>query len=155
MKQTLLCVFLALMSWTAKLEADEFLSGVSAEILPVEMAFRFGYSEAPKSISLFWEVQPGYFLYRDKISVSVNGELKEIDLPSGEWHLDETFGRVKVLEGFVSIEVSSTKTEVSVRYQGCAEKGYCYPPQIKSLNSRKTELKSKNLNFSREALQEN
>ena len=144
MKQTLLCLFFTIMFCTSKAGADEFFGGVSENILPVDEAFRFEYSEWPKSIKLFLDVRPGYFLYRDKISVSVDGEMEEIVLPIGEWHLDETFGRVQVLQGFVSIVVSAAKDEVSIHYQGCAEKGYCYPPQIKLVNPGKRDLNSIN-----------
>ena len=121
--------------------ADPF-RGSSTEILPVEEAFRFAYTESEIGIDLFWQVQPGYFLYRDKIAVIANGTRVETPLPKGIWFLDATFGRVKVLGGFVTTSINATQEEVSVHYQGCAEKGFCYPPQKKLLKSKNRRAKS-------------
>ena len=140
MKQTLLCLFVMLILLTGQTGADEFLPGDSTEILPVDEAFRFGHIEEADRISLFWQVHPGHFLYRDKLSVDIDGESQEVSLAEGRWCLDETFGRVRVLEGFVSTNIQLSQGRVSVYYQGCAAQGYCYPPQVKHLNSRKVRL---------------
>ena len=137
MKQTLVCLFVMLILPVGKTSAKEFLPGDSTEILPVDEAFRFGHIEEADRISLFWQVHPGYFLYRHKLSVDIDGESQEVSLAEGRWYLDETFGSVRVLEGFVSTNIQLTQGGVSVYYQGCAAQGYCYPPQVKHLNSRK------------------
>jgi len=128
----------------SQMDADEFLSGGSSEILPVDAAFRFSFSEAEDRIDLFWQIEPGYFLYRDKFSVVINDQSQELILAKGKWYLDENFGRVQVLEGFVNIQIPKSSEEVSVYYQGCAAIGYCYPPQIELINSSKMRLKSEN-----------
>jgi len=120
----------------------DFLDGGSIEILPVNEAFRFGHIETDFGIDLFWQVQPGYFLYRDKISVTVDGVEVEVPLQKGKWYVDATFGRVQVLEGFITSSIASPTEEVSVNYQGCAEKGYCYPPQKNRIKSLKKAIKS-------------
>ena len=130
------------LSVSPRSSADPF-RGSSSEILPVEEAVRFGYTESEIGIDLFWQVQPGYFLYRDKIAVIANGTRVEIPLPEGKWFLDATFGRVKVLEGFVTSSINALHEEVSIHYQACAEKGYCYPPQEMVLKSKKMLIKSK------------
>ena len=140
MKQTLVCLLVMLILPVGKTNADEFLSADSTEILPVDEAFRFGHIEEADRISLFWQVHPGYFLYRHKLSVDIDGESQEVSLAEGRWYLDETFGRVRVLEGFVSTNIQLTQGGVSVYYQGCAAQGYCYPPQVKHLNSLKVQL---------------
>ena len=140
MKQTLVCLFVMLILPAGQTGADEFLPGDSTEILPVDEAFRFGHIEEADRISLFWQVHPGHFLYRDKLSVDIDGESQEVSLAEGRWYLDETFGRVRVLEGFVSTNIQLTQGGVSVYYQGCAAQGYCYPPQVKHLNSQKVPL---------------
>ena len=140
MKQTLVCLLVMLILPVGKTNADEFLSADSTEILPVDEAFRFGHIEEADRISLFWQVHPGYFLYRHKLSVDIDGESQEVSLAEGRWYLDETFGRVRVLEGFVSTNIQLTQGGVSVYYQGCAAQGYCYPPQVKHLNSRKVPV---------------
>lgn len=120
-------------------EADNFTPApIRAEdILPVEEAFRFGsYAEADGT-HVFWQVMQGYYLYRDKFGfVSDSGEPLTVELADGEWRDDEVFGRVRVLEGLVEAQVPTLKP-VTVQYQGCAEQGFCYPPQKIQLNSVK------------------
>lgn len=104
-----------------------------SEVLPVDEAFRFGSFEEGESLRLFWQVLPGYYLYRDKFRFEQAGEELTVDMPRGELRQDEIFGEVEVLTGF--IEVTLPRADAThVVYQGCAERGYCYPPQKKQLN---------------------
>ena len=144
MKQTILCLFVVIILLASQMDADELLSGGSSEILPVDAAFRFSFGETEDRINLFWQIQPGYFLYRDKFSVVINDQSQELIMAEGKWYLDENFGRVQVLEEFVRVQIPKTSEEVSVYYQGCAAIGYCYPPQIELINSSKMQLKSGN-----------
>jgi len=116
-------------------------------ILPVEEAFREGSVKTAGGLEVFWQVAPGHFLYRDKFKVVVNGESKLIDLPRGEFIDDETFGHVEVLDGLVTLNIETTSAPVAVHYQGCAARGFCYPPQKMELNSGKAELNSRKTPF--------
>jgi len=116
-------------------------------IMPVEEAFRAGSVPTAAGFEVFWQVAPGHFLYRDKIKVVVNGESKSVDLPHGEFIDDETFGHVEVLDGLVTLNIEATSASVAVHYQGCASRGFCYPPQILEINSAKWQLNSKKLPF--------
>lgn len=107
-------------------------------ILPVEEAFRFGSYRGDNGVQIFWQVKPGYYLYRDKISVVSDGVTFIPSLPPGVWRDDEIFGEVLVLEGLVEALVPPDSglpqgvgdpKPLEVRFQGCAAKGYCYPPQ--------------------------
>ena len=112
-------------------------------IVPVDEAFRFGSYEEDLGIKVFWQVMPGYFLYRDKFELLLDGEPREIQLPGGVVYHDEIFGEVMVLEGLVELPIAAAPgQEVVVRYQGCAAQGYCYPPQKKTLNSDKSQVNS-------------
>lgn len=118
--------------------AEDLFSGnagvISAdEILPVDEAFRFGSYVEGKSLKLFWQVLPGYYLYRDKFGFEQEGEVLAADLPRGKLYQDEIFGEVEVLSGLVEVTLpAGVSTQIS--YQGCAERGYCYPPQKKLLS---------------------
>ncbi len=140
-----------LLSWScwAELVTDSQISRNGLEqrspILPVGEAFRFGsYKEGPYT-KIFWQVMPGYFLYRDKIEVLHDDKVQDIDLPLGIHRLDEIFGAVMVLDGLIELQTLVPPGQVlEVRYQGCAEQGYCYPPQkvnLTSSNVRSNPLK--------------
>jgi thiol:disulfide interchange protein DsbD len=120
---------------TSEFEAQPAFSSQSL-ILPVEEAFRFGSYSEDSDLRIFWQVLPGYYLYRDKFAISVAGKLVDVLLPEGDLRVDEIFGEVQVLEGLVEVSVElGADVLVEVHYQGCAAKGYCYPPQKKVLNS--------------------
>jgi thiol:disulfide interchange protein DsbD len=149
-KQTLkpvLLFTLILLSWgcRAELVNDSQVSRSSVEqgstILPVDEAFRFGSYMEGSGIKMFWQVMPGYFLYRDKIEVLRDGKAQGIQLPQGVLRQDEIFGEVMVLDGLIELQTTVSPGQVlEVRYQGCAEQGYCYPPQKKSLTSAKVRV---------------
>lgn len=106
------------------------------EILPVDEAFRFGSYEDGDMLTVFWQVLPGYYLYRDKFQFWRSGSALEIELPRGVMRQDEIFGEVEVLSGLVQVQVPASQP-IEVSYQGCAERGFCYPPQKRSLFSSK------------------
>ena len=154
MKQTLkpvLLFILILLSWScgaelvidSRVDSQEGRSSFEQKspILPVDEAFRFGsYKEGP-GFKMFWQVMPGYFLYRDKIEVLRDGKAQSIALPQGVFRQDEIFGEVMVLDGLIELQTPvSPGQALEVRYQGCAEQGYCYPPQKKSLTSANVGL---------------
>jgi thiol:disulfide interchange protein DsbD len=144
-KQTLksfLLFILILLSWScrAELVIDSQIGRGSFEqespILPVDEAFRFGSYVEGSGINLFWQVMPGYFLYRDKIEILHDGKAQSIQLPQGIFRQDEIFGKVMVLDGLVELQTTLPPgQELEVRYQGCAAQGFCYPPQKMNLTS--------------------
>ena len=150
MKQTLksfLLFILVLQSWSccAELDINHQLGRDSFElessILPVDEAFRFGSYVEGAGIKMFWQVMPGYFLYRDKVEILHDGKAQVIHLPQGVFRQDEIFGKVKVLDGLIELQTTLPPGQnLEVRYQGCAAQGFCYPPQKKDLISSKMVL---------------
>ena len=133
---------LILLSWScrAELVINSQIGHGSFEqespILPVDEAFRFGSYAEGSGIKMFWQVMPGYFLYRDKIEILHDGKAQGIQLPQGVFRQDEIFGKVMVLDGLIELQTTLPPgQELEVRYQGCAAQGFCYPPQKKSLTS--------------------
>ena len=84
-----------------------------------------------------WNIADGYYLYRDKMRFSAEGaELGVPVYPAGEIHSDEFFGEQIILRGSADVRIpllrvpaNSTKLELLIRSQGCADYGLCYPPQ--------------------------
>jgi len=149
-KQTLksfLLFILVLQSWSCSAELDiNHQIGLDSferesSILPVDEAFRFGSYVEGSGIKMFWQVMPGYFLYRDKIEILHDGKAQGIQLPQGVFRQDEIFGKVKVLDGLIELQTMLPEGQaLEVHYQGCAAQGFCYPPQKKIINSPKMVL---------------
>ena len=100
--------------------------------------------QTPTELLVRWIIAEGYYLYRDKISITlVDGEgvtLGTPELPRGKVKHDEFFGDVQVYYDEVSARlplqrsaIDATDITLQLGYQGCAEKGICYPPIKKPL----------------------
>jgi thiol:disulfide interchange protein DsbD len=90
-----------------------------------------------QTVELRIDVAPDYHLYRDRISVEPQGTgttLGEVSIPAGKIEFDANFQKdVEVLQGTLRIDVPVQAARADFRlrvvYQGCADKGLCYPPQ--------------------------
>lgn len=111
------------------------------DFLPVEKAFQvMASAQDAMHAQVTFVVAPGYYLYRDRIKVTVpSGQTAQITavlLPQGDEKNDPNFGKQQVFhhDTVAAISFASTApTALQVRYQGCSEKGLCYPPQTTSL----------------------
>lgn len=108
------------------------------EFLPVEQAFELQPLEWKNGqVLLSWRVAPGYYLYRDRVSVeAVTPGLKlgAPVFPKGKTMEDEIFGTVEVYDTDLRLPLSTSGAgTIKVKYQGCAKAGLCYPPQTQQL----------------------
>ncbi len=80
---------------------------------------------------LRWTVAPGTYLYRDSLKATVEGRGVTLDLPEGEAKDDANFGIVQVFHADVEARAGNLAASGDLRagYQGCSEKGICYPPR--------------------------
>jgi thioredoxin:protein disulfide reductase len=110
------------------------------EFLPPEVAFKPAATVlSADQVSVHWQIAPGYYLYRDRAKFSTSNTdavLGQPNFPAGEQHNDEFFGQQVVyhhdLEVKLAVSRASTAAmplHLTVTYQGCADKGLCYPPQ--------------------------
>jgi len=117
----------------------------SSEFPPVdEVFFPDVFAVDGNKIELGFRIVPGFYLYKDKISVrSLNEKAKagRLDLPKGKMKVDEYFGEMEVyLESIVAPLAIARATpeamdlELEVNYQGCAEGGLCYMPQTRVMS---------------------
>jgi thiol:disulfide interchange protein DsbD len=114
-----------------------------ADLLPVDQAFALSATAPQRDrIVLQWKIAPGYYLYRHRTSVQVEGAgfaAGTLQMPRGDRHHDEFFGDVETyrdvlratLPGRVSADAS--RVVLKVKYQGCADAGVCYPPQVRTV----------------------
>ncbi len=117
----------------------------SNELLPAEEAFQFFATvQDAQTIHVNWAIAEGYYLYREKIALQILGakgvELLAYNVPRGKPKQDEAFGEVEVLHHTLSFHVPlkrSLRTEqritLKASFQGCADRGVCYPPMEKTV----------------------
>tara|TARA_Y100001951_G_scaffold61071_1_gene48634 strand:+ start:8372 stop:10147 length:1776 start_codon:yes stop_codon:yes gene_type:complete len=110
----------------------------SSDFLPVREAFKLSLvSSDTQSVTLRFVAAEGYYLYRHRLNFSVEPagfDLGEAQLPAGKAKHDEFFGDVEVYYGVLDVRLpldnpDNRPLRLQVGYQGCADKGLCYPPE--------------------------
>jgi thiol:disulfide interchange protein DsbD len=109
-----------------------------SQFVPVDRAFAFDFQQNGRALALQWQVKPGYYLYRQQIKLVPEGaELATFTLPQGKWHEDEFYGKSQIFPDNLSLALSIKQAgpgaSLRVTYQGCAEAGFCYPPETKTV----------------------
>jgi thiol:disulfide interchange protein DsbD len=94
---------------------------------------------AAGGLQLHWRIAPGNYLYRDTIIVkTAAGDAIAVTLPPGQIKDDPTFGATEVYHDSIAADVGVADLpatgHVVVNYQGCAERGICYPPVQKTID---------------------
>ena len=116
--------------------------GANAEFLPVDEAFQPILTALDgNTVEVAIRVAAGYYLYKDKISATVNSDkvqLGRLELPAGEMKTDQYFGDMEVYHNDVFSRLpiaratpAAMNVELEIKYQGCADGGICYPPVTK------------------------
>jgi len=113
----------------------------SADFLPVREAFQLSLVDStPQSIKLRFVATEGYYLYRHRFQFRADPAevvVGPAQLPKGEQKHDEYFGDVEVYHGILDVELPRSDQRaftLVVTYQGCADKGLCYPPETERLS---------------------
>ena len=59
-----------------------------------------------------------------------------LDVESDGLHEDEFFGKTKIIKNLykISFKAPQSGTKTKLFYQGCSEKGFCYPLQSININ---------------------
>ena len=112
--------------------------GGNGAALPAEQAFHFdAIAQYPHHLLIRWTMAKGYYLYRDKTTLTVKNA-PNVALtpawPAGEMHTDANFGNTTVYFGDITVPVSvngdlsGLKTlDIAASFQGCQDGGVCYP----------------------------
>jgi thiol:disulfide interchange protein DsbD len=116
--------------------AGLFDSQGKTQFVPVDRAFAFDFQQSDGQLNLNWQIKPGYYLYRQQIKLNpAQAELATLALPKGTWHEDEFYGKTEIYTERLNLPVilnsASKGATLSVTYQGCAEAGFCYPPETR------------------------
>ena len=127
---------------SAQLSGRTF-SGFSTqpEPLPLEKAFPYFVSiVSPGRLRVTWNLADDHYLYRHAFGFTMKqsseAEALEVDfsLPAGLKKNDQFFGDIEAYYNDLNVELSLSTVPgpdaiLVIEYQGCADWGFCYPPQ--------------------------
>ena len=89
-------------------------------------------------LEVSWDIEKGYYLYLGMFEFSVDSsdtKIIRVDMPEGKKKKDEFFGDVDVYynstKANIYFDKITSKTNLILKYQGCADAGLCYPPITK------------------------
>lgn len=114
-------------------------------LLPAEEAFQFSASvKNANTLAVHWKIAPEYYLYREKIKFElINSDatkLADYDVPNGLPKRDEAFGDVQVFHENLDFDLpilredhNAQTVKLRAYFQGCAERGVCYPPMTQEV----------------------
>ena len=113
---------------------SKFFSEIE-EILPAKEVFKINILENNKNLEINWNIQEGYYLYLDSVGIEIDrneGKYKIISANLYD-HEDEFFGKTKIIRNKLKISINnleiSDNKDIDIYYQGCSDKGFCYPVQ--------------------------
>ncbi|HEY0232045.1 MAG TPA: protein-disulfide reductase DsbD [Dokdonella sp.] len=128
-----------------KLGSGAAMAGDASGPLPEEQAFVFeAIAQSPTAILARWTMPKGYYLYRDKSTVTLADgagvKLGAPQWPAGVPHSDEHFGEVTVYFDQVELPIALARdhgeaqtVRVHAEYQGCQDNGICYPVMTRDI----------------------
>ena len=138
MKKTLFLIFYLLCGGYTK--ADQNISLMylqDNEIKPADEVFVMSYSEDGGVLKVNWSIEDGYYLYFDSILIKENQKIVDFDVTDGMIidHEDEFFGETKIIRNILEISsLEDIETNlIKITYQGCSDRGFCYPVQNKNI----------------------
>lgn len=154
---TVLLAALAVAGLRTKGDAPQSSDDPFAEppFLAVDEAFVLSTEIVQGRLVARWQMAAGYYLYRHAFALEADAgvTLGALDIPRGQRIVDDYFGESEVYYEAVAISTaidvghighvgdadsttprSETATVTArLRYQGCADRGLCYPPQERTI----------------------
>ncbi|WP_213317933.1 protein-disulfide reductase DsbD [Klebsiella aerogenes] len=129
-------ITLILLLCSASASAGLFDAPGRSNFVPADRAFAFDFQQNQHDLNLSWRIKGGYYLYRKQITLTAkDAAIVAPSLPPGEWHEDEFYGKSEIYRQRLTLPISLTQASktatLTVTYQGCADAGFCYPPETK------------------------
>ena len=113
---------------------SKFFSEIE-EILPAKEVFKITILENNKNLEINWHIEEGYYLYLNSVGVEIDKNKGKYKIISANLydHEDEFFGKTKIIRNKLKISINnleiSDNKDINIYYQGCSDKGFCYPVQ--------------------------
>ena len=110
------------------------------DILNPKNAFKIKIIESDNYLSLNWEIEKNYYIYKNSIKLlhknkSINFEL----IGDPIIHKDEFLGETEIFRNSLKLrsleQKQQNRMDYEVVFQGCAEKRFCYTPIKVKLSS--------------------
>jgi thiol:disulfide interchange protein DsbD len=130
-------------AWAIGGNGSSLFGGQGNEFLPVDEALPFSFTTDADAVVLSWDITPGHYLYRERVSITAANPDVEPGEPvfsaPGTVTEDEFFGTTRVFFNPinarvpVSLPAGVREAQLQVTYQGCAKAGLCYPPQTREV----------------------
>lgn len=119
-------------------QASLFGQNAGNQFVPVDQAFAFDFKQQEHKLDLSWQIKSGYYLYRQQIKIEPRqATLNDFTLPTGIEHHDEFYGKTAIFKDALTLNLllqnADKGASLIVTYQGCAEAGFCYPPETKTI----------------------
>ena len=136
--------FLLMSAATAQLTprpGNSVFAGDRPRPLPIAEAFPFYISiSSPETLTVSWQIAPGHYLYRQQFGFALKRNSESIaeplpfTLPDGLKKQDQFFGDIEAYYEGVTATLNLDTNQLAgailvIQYQGCADWGFCYPPQ--------------------------
>ncbi|UTF61504.1 protein-disulfide reductase DsbD [Gilvimarinus sp. DA14] len=108
--------------------------GSEPEFLPVTEAYLLSSWIKDNQLIIHWDIEPGYYLYREKINLQTSAaEALNPSFSASEEKFDEYFEKfmqVYYTGATLTLPLSEQTQpfKLKVQSQGCADAGLCYPP---------------------------
>jgi thiol:disulfide interchange protein len=134
--------WLATLALALCLPASSSVFAAGVDLPPVDRVFVPSAKAVSRDrIEVQWKIADGYYLYRHRTSVQADSAFMgaRLSLPAGDKHHDEFFGDVETYRGSLTGVLTGAATPgadtttLTIKYQGCADAGVCYPPQTRTL----------------------
>ncbi|CZG59502.1 TPA: protein-disulfide reductase DsbD [Legionella pneumophila] len=116
---------------------------VHAEPLPASEVFKVNVKKIdPNTFAIQWDILPKYFLYSDRIQLNSDNDdiaqLGTLRFPTPLTKTDKQGRTFKVYRNQLTLPVgvlgiTPGETIVNLRFQGCADDGFCYPPEVRQI----------------------
>ncbi|WOR29637.1 protein-disulfide reductase DsbD [Citrobacter portucalensis] len=109
-----------------------------SQFVPADRAFVFDFQQNQHDLNLTWQVKDGYYLYRKQINITPSqADIAEVKLPPGVWYEDEFYGKSEIYRKQLTVPITVNQAKsgatLTITYQGCADAGFCYPPETKTV----------------------
>ena len=105
------------------------------EILPAKEVFKITFVESNKNLEINWSIEKGYYLYLNSVGIEIDKNKGKYKIISANLydHEDEFFGKTKIIRNKLKISINNLEIidnkDIDIYYQGCSDKGFCYPVQ--------------------------
>lgn len=129
--------------WFLGLIAGFFIVASYANPLPANDVFQIQVNRFdPNNFVINWQIKPGYFLYTDRIKITSpansTAHIGQIRFPASLRKTDHQGHEYRIYRNQLNLPVAvlgekKGETTLELHYQGCADDGFCYPPETKKI----------------------